>query len=195
MEDDDYVLAFDHFYTTNHIQILKSLLPFMNGENPGLLPVLIKYMELKYTISVVNRHPGSYMDGIHACSSPNTKAAETGDISNNIENIYKAIHRYLAPNEDKSFNQLLSAIRTMKNVREMQQMMELIQSLNPDMDLNSAMENFASNFNPNGASGTNTGGMNNSGNANTGNMNPGGMDINEIMEIMKLFGGNNGNQS
>ena len=47
MEDNDYVLAFDHFYTTNHIQILKSLLPFMDTDNFRMLPALIKYMELK----------------------------------------------------------------------------------------------------------------------------------------------------
>ena len=49
MEDNDYVLAFDHFYTTNHIQILKSLLPFMENGNFRMLPALIKYMEFQYT--------------------------------------------------------------------------------------------------------------------------------------------------
>ena len=53
--DNDYVLAFDHFYTTNHIQILKSLLPFMASESFPMLPVLIKYMELQYTISLISK--------------------------------------------------------------------------------------------------------------------------------------------
>ena len=38
MEDNDYVLAFDHFYTNNHIQILKSLLPFMESGSSQMLP-------------------------------------------------------------------------------------------------------------------------------------------------------------
>lgn len=64
----------------------------------------------------------------------------------------------------------------MKNVREMQQMMELFQSLNPDananMDIGSMMENLSS-----------------------GGENANGFNISEIMEMMKLFGGNdNGNQ-
>ena len=61
-------------------------------------------------------------------------------------------------------------------MREMQQMMELFQSLNPDananMDIGSVLENLSA-----------------------VNENANGLNINEIMEMMKLFGGNdNGNQ-
>lgn len=175
MEDNDYVLAFDHFYTTNHIQILKSLLPFMDNDNFRMLPVLIKYMELKYTLSQVGHGTPGFTNGIRASSLDNDTKSNS-DMVENLENIYKAVHKYLAPGEEKSFNQILSAMRTMKNVREMQQMMELFQSLNPDtnttMDIGSVMENLSS-----------------------GNENTSGLNINEIMEMMKLFGGNdNGNQ-
>lgn len=174
MEDNDYVLAFDHFYTTNHIQILKSLLPFMDTDNFRMLPALIKYMELKYTLSQIGKEPSGLTGAIHASSLDNTRT--NPDMAENLENIYKAIHRYLAPGEEKSFSQILSAMRTMKNVREMQQMMELFQTLNPDantgMDLGSVMENLSS-----------------------GGDNANGFNISEIMEMMKLFGGNdNGNQ-
>ncbi len=175
MEDNDYVLAFDHFYTTNHIQILKSLLPFMDSDNFRMLPVLIKYMELKYTMSLLGNATSGFASGIHA-SSLDSNAKAGSDMTDNLENIYKAVHKYLAPGEEKSFNQILSAIRTMKNVREMQQMMELFQTLNPDtntnMDIGSVMENLSA-----------------------GSENTNGFNINEIMEMMKLFGGNdNGNQ-
>ena len=175
MEDNDYVLAFDHFYTTNHIQILKSLLPFMDNDNFRMLPVLIKYMELKYTMSMLGKGNPGFTSGIHA-SSLDTDTRTGTDMAENLENIYKAIHKYLAPGEEKSFNQILSAIRKMKNVREMQQMMELFQSLNPDpnsnMDIGSVMETLS-----------------------PGSENTNGFNMNEIMEMMKLFGGNdNGNQ-
>lgn len=134
MDDNDYVMAFDHFYTTNHIQILKSLLPFIDNGSGSMLPAMIKYMELKYTLSMINSGQSHLPKGISACSAPdNLNASGFGD---NIEQIYNAIHRYLAPSEERSFNQILSAFRTMKNVQEMQQMMELIQSMNPDMDMN-----------------------------------------------------------
>lgn len=175
MEDNDYVLAFDHFYTTNHIQILKSLLPFMDNDSFRMLPALIKFMELKYTLSQLDKGTPGFTSGIRA-SSLDTDAGSNTDMAENLENIYKAIHKYLAPNEEKNFNQILSAIRTMKNVREMQQMMELFQTLNPDansnMDIGSVMENLSS-----------------------GSENANGLNINEIMEMMKLFGGNdNGNK-
>lgn len=174
MEDNDYVLAFDHFYTTNHIQILKSLLPFMDNDSFRMLPALIKYMELKYTLTQIGKGTPSFTNGIRASSFDSDAKANT-DMGENLETIYKAIHKYLAPNEEKSFNQILSAIRTMKNVREMQQMIELFQTLNPDtgsnMDLGSVMETLSGSDNANG------------------------LNINEIMEMMKLFGGNdNGNQ-
>ena len=134
MDDNDYVLAFDHFYTTNHIQILKSLIPFMEGEHSGMLPALIKYMELQYTLTLIEKGSKPMEDtGIHACSKGKNENEAKG-FEDNIEQIYNAVHRYLAPNEEKEFSQLLSAMRTMKNMREMQQMMEMIQSLNPDAD-------------------------------------------------------------
>lgn len=136
MEDNDYVLAFDHFYTTNHIQILKSLLPFIESEGSGILPALIKYMELQYTLSLIEKGRRPMGDaGIRACSKGQTEK-EPGNMENNIEQIYNAVHRYLTPDEEKRFSQVLSAIRTMKNMREMQQMVEMLQSLNPDMDTN-----------------------------------------------------------
>ena len=175
MDDNDYVMAFDHFYTTNHIQILKSLLPFMDNDNFRMLPVLIKYMELKYTLSMIGKEPAGLSGSIHA-SSIDTDLKTAADPADNLEKIYKAVHRYLAPSEEKSFNQILSAMKTMKNMREMQQMMELFQSLNPDlgcgMDISSMMDAM-----------------------NPGSENAGGININEIMEMMKLFGGNdNGKQ-
>lgn len=162
MEDNDYVLTFDHFYTTNHIQILKSLMPFMDSEISKMLPAVIKYLELKYTLSLINSKSPGFTSGINACSS-SSDSEQTAVPAENLENIYKAIHKYLAPDEEKSFQQILSAVRTMKNVREMQQMLELFQSLNPDMDSSAMMDGL-----------------------NMGNVN--GMDMSELM---KLFGGNN----
>lgn len=50
-------------------------------------------------------------------------------------------------------------------------MMELIQSLNSDANPNIDLSNMMENLSP-------------------GNENTGGLNINEIMEIMKMFGGN-----
>lgn len=138
MDDNDYVLAFDHFYTTNHIQILKSLLPFIEHEGAAMLPAIVKYMELKYTLSLIQKGKKGMTDtGIYACSE-DKKEKENAGMENNIEQIYNAVHRYLTPDEEKGFSQIMSAIQTMKNMREMQQMVEMLQSLNPDIDIGSS---------------------------------------------------------
>ena len=99
-----------------------------------MLPALIKYMELQYTLSLIEKGTKPMGDGgIQACSKTENKKEPKG-MEENIEQIYNAVHRYLAPNEEKEFSQLLSAMRTMKNMREMQQMLEMLQSLNPDTD-------------------------------------------------------------
>lgn len=141
MEDNDYVLAFDHFYTNNHIQILKSLIPFIENDSADIIPVLIKYLELQHTISLIKNNEKIYYSNIKACS--NFDSTETKkDGLENIEQIYNAIHRYLAEDEEKAFMNIISTIKTMKNMREMQQMMELMQSLNEDMNVNSIFENI-----------------------------------------------------
>jgi hypothetical protein len=149
MEDNDYVLAFDHFYTNNHIQILKSVMPFINSEGAAMLPVLIKYLELKYTLSLMGARQSTPPDGLRASS-----LEVNGEPLGNIENIYNAIRRYLAPNEDKSLGQLVNAMKTMKSVREMQQMMELLDINMGDMggggfDINDIMKMFGGNMNGN----------------------------------------------
>lgn len=53
--DNDYVLVFDHFYTNNHIQIMKTLLPYIDSAAMPMLPVMIKYLELQYTIKLVRK--------------------------------------------------------------------------------------------------------------------------------------------
>lgn len=161
MEDNDYVFAFDHFYTNNHIQILKSVMPFINAESSSMLPVLIKYLELKYTMSLIGTKDNSTRN-IHASGMPggmpigmaSGNKPKTDMNFGNIENIYNAIRRYLSPNEDKSFSQLVSAINAAKSVREMQAMMEMLDINMGELggngfDINEIMKMFGGNMNGN----------------------------------------------
>lgn len=125
--ENDYALVFDHFYTTNHIQILKSLLPFFDTGFSSYLPVLIKYLELQHTLEFAKKGMKPVTPGIHAASKQ----------SPDLEEIYKAIKKYLAPNEEKTLQQFINTIHTMDNVKEMQKMMELFQSMNSE-DSNSS---------------------------------------------------------
>lgn len=126
-DENDYALIFDHFYTSNHIQILKSLLPFIDSEKPSYLPVLIKYMELQYTIELTKK-------GIRPANSTiKASSNETPD----PEQIYHTIKKYLTPAEDKSLQQILNMMQTFENMKEMQKMMELFQNMNGDENASS----------------------------------------------------------
>ena len=114
--DSDYVLVFDHFYTNNHIQIMKTLLPYIDSAAMPMLPVMIKYMELQYTMKLVRKNTRPEAPVLSACSKD----------SPDIETIYQSIRKYLAPEEEKSF------MHTMDNVRQMQQMMEMLQTISGD---------------------------------------------------------------
>lgn len=132
--DNDYVLAFDHFYTNNHIQILKSILPFLDDTTPVMLPVLIKYMELQHTIDLIKKGKRPILTNICASSIHGNHGNIFTLLQDpaKLEQLYHAIRKYLAPNEDKSFLQILQMLQTMENMKEMQQMMELFQSMQSD---------------------------------------------------------------
>lgn len=121
-DENDYTLVFDHFYTNNHIQILKSLLPFFGTKASSYLPVLIKYLEFQHTLELTKK-------GIHPIE-PGIKASSKQ--APNLDNIYQTIKKYLAPHEEKSIQQIINMVHTMENVKEMQKMMEMFQSMNSE---------------------------------------------------------------
>ena len=132
--DNDYVLAFDHFYTNNHIQILKSILPFLDNQMPVMLPVLIKYMELQYTINLIQKGERPCLTNISACHirGGNHTIFSLLQAPEQIEHLYHAIRKYLAPEEEHFIKHILQMIKTVENVKEMQQMMELFQGMQTD---------------------------------------------------------------
>lgn len=120
--ENDYTLVFDHFYTTNHIQILKSLLPFFHTGLFSYLPVLIKYLELQHTLELTKKRMQPLNHGIYAASNQ----------SHDLDEIYKTIKKYLTPEEEKNIHQILDMMHTMENVKEMQKMMEFFQNMSDD---------------------------------------------------------------
>lgn len=120
--ENDYTLVFDHFYTTNHIQILKSLLPFFHTGLFSYLPVLIKYLELQHTLELTKKRMQPLNHGIYAASNQ----------SHDLDEIYKTIKKYLTPEEEKNIHQFLDMMHTMENVKEMQKMMEFFQNMTGD---------------------------------------------------------------
>ena len=44
------VIAFDTLFSTNHISMLKVMLPYMENQTQKSMAVYIKFLELNYTI-------------------------------------------------------------------------------------------------------------------------------------------------
>lgn len=117
--DNDSVMEFDHFYTNNHIQILKTLLPYMDTGKHTLLPAIIKYMELQHTIKLIQDR----VQPIPAIQSAGSRAVPA------LSTLYEAIRRYLTPAEDSRLRQLLELQQSLEQAKELQQMMELMKDM------------------------------------------------------------------
>ena len=52
----DAILAFDTLYTTNHMKILKLLLPYLETEHQKKLAVFIKWQELIFTLNFFKKY-------------------------------------------------------------------------------------------------------------------------------------------
>ena len=59
-QEQDSIQAFDTLYTTNQIQILKILLPYCAPDIQRNLAVMIRFLELQYTIFFVRSHPEAF---------------------------------------------------------------------------------------------------------------------------------------
>ena len=53
------ILAFDTLYTTNHMKILKLLLPYLEPEYQKILAVYIKWQELMFTLQFFKQYSAS----------------------------------------------------------------------------------------------------------------------------------------
>ncbi len=140
--ENDFVMAFDHFYTTNHIQILKSLIPFLGSNLAAMLPVFVKYLELKHAISLMNQKEVMRTPDMYHCSQITSLDKITPEL---VENLYKSVHCYLTPEEDKKVQGIRNLMQTFASFQEMQQMMELMKVLSPDdepIDIMSMLNNL-----------------------------------------------------
>lgn len=116
------VMAFDALYTTNQIQKLKILLPYIEAPMQKNLAVYIKYMELQYTMQYVRRHPFQ----IGGCSIPD-------DTKPDLQSLCLQLSLYSSPEEIRQLDQFRSMIRTMETVQEMSQTFSALQEIFPDL--------------------------------------------------------------
>ena len=121
-EEATNVMAFDALYTTNQIQKLKVLLPYIEPSMQKHLAVYIKYMELQYTMKHVKRHPFQ----ISGCSI-------SSDEKPDLRSLCRQLSLYSSPEEIRQLEQLQNMFETLETMQEMTQTMSALQEIFPDM--------------------------------------------------------------
>jgi hypothetical protein len=118
-DDADSVTAFDALYTTNQIQKMKVMLPYIEPSLQKHLAIYIKYMELQYTIKYTKEHP------FRICSQ-NTQPPDLGKLC-------KELSLYSSPEEVRQLKQLENMMQTFQTVQEISQTFETMKEIFPDM--------------------------------------------------------------
>ena len=116
----EQIYAFDSLYTTNHIQMLKILLPCLNPPLQKNLALYIKFLELRYTISFLNAQPYA----ISGCGFDKKNGEQEIPVGDLLP--------YLTPQEAENLKQLQKSMDIMKQFSTMQKNMEALKGILPE---------------------------------------------------------------
>ncbi len=120
----DKVLAFDSLFTTNHIQMLKILLPYLDRSAWSKLAVYIKLLELQYTLTFFQQNPSAQFP-----SSDRDLSSGIGDITG----ICDEIQPFCSPTEKEKLQKFKNIFKSIENMQEMMQVMEMMRELSPEL--------------------------------------------------------------
>lgn len=135
------VSAFDSLFCSNHIQILKVLLPYTDNQTQKFLAVYIKFLELQYTIDFFQKHPYP----LCGCFESETFSQSNHSSNINFGHICSELQPYCTAEERSRLEQICGIIKGMEMYQEMSRTMEMMKDFMPDMgDLFSHDESSAS---------------------------------------------------
>ena len=116
------ILAFDTLYTTNHMKILKLLLPYIEPEHQKKLAIFIKWQELIFTLNFFKQYSASLY-------SSDFKKKKKLDL-----NMLLPLLTPYCNESEKAFMSQFSQIQNMMHMmEEMQQYMPMIQQFMTSM--------------------------------------------------------------
>lgn len=119
-KEHDKIIAFDTLFTTNHIQMLKIVMPCLDHPMQKKLAVYIKYLELKYTLDYYSSHP------FELCSCSVTKEEL------NIGRLCSELLPFCTAEEKQKLEQIAGLFRSMEMYQEMSKTMELMKDIFPE---------------------------------------------------------------
>lgn len=115
------VIAFDTLFSTNHIQMLKVMLPYMDNQMQKTMAVYIKFLELNYTIDFYKKHPYP----VCGCMDK--------DSSHDLFQMCTELLPYCTEEERKQIEQIRNIFQSMEMYKEMSKTMDLMKDFMPDM--------------------------------------------------------------
>ena len=118
MSGQDWIDSFDSLFTNNQIQKLKILLPCLNRPLQRNLAVCIKYLELRYTMTLFKRQPEDTVSALpHSSAGP-------GELCDTLL-------PFCTVSERNSLSSLRNMLQTFEQYKEMMEMMAMMQELFP----------------------------------------------------------------
>lgn len=119
--DRSKVAAFDTLFSTNHIQMLKVMLPYMDNQTQKSMAVYIKFLELNYTIEFYKKNPYPICGCMEREESPD------------FLKMCNELLPYCTEQERKQIKQIRNIMQSMEMYKEMSKAMELMKDFMPDM--------------------------------------------------------------
>ena len=116
------ILAFDTLYTTNHMKILKLMLPYLEPFEQKKLAIFIKWKELIFTLKFFKNYSASIY-------SPDFRANRKLDFNT----LFPILMPYCSETEKNILSQFYELQNMMHRFEEMQQYMPMIQELMSSM--------------------------------------------------------------
>lgn len=114
------VMAFDTLFCTNHIQMLKVMLSYMDNQTQKSMAIYIKFLELNYTMEYFKRHPH--------CLCGCMEREQPPDLSKMCSELLP----YCTDSEKAQIEQIQNISRSMEMYKEMSQTMEMMKDFMPD---------------------------------------------------------------
>ncbi len=116
----DKVIAFDTLFTTNHIQMMKIFMPYLDLSMQKNIAIYVKMMELQYTIQFFQRNP----------SVPPLPLQK--EQSNDTSVILNSMLPYCNPDEKAKIQSISNMLKTYQQYKEMMEMVQMMKELFPE---------------------------------------------------------------
>ena len=134
------ITAFDSLFTTNRIQMLKILLPWLAPGQQGGFAVYIKLLELQYTLTFLRRHSDTRLLG-------NGKQLSADFFQGDNDDTLKLLDELIPFSSQEDRTKIENMKNMMANFKRMQEMMDMIkmmQELFPEgMNMDNPMDMFS----------------------------------------------------